>query len=336
MTTATNVEHAYASNQQIESKGYRLLRACGSGASSEVYEAEHVATGQRVALKLCHSAASGSSARVRFFSEAAILAELESPHIPRLLDEHCQLGFFVMELLEGDTLEVAADEPLAPARVAAIMAELALALEAVHERGIVHCDIKPENVLLARAADGSVQVKLVDFGIARCQAHESTTQGDWFGTPLYMCPEQAAGKGGQLDVTTDTWAYAMLAYRLVSGRHYYPIEALQRTLLRVAYDPVIAPSAIGCRVSPAFDAWFLRSCSRDPSQRFRSVREQSRALEEALSTSKQVRIEACDFRPSWICDGPDLRTARRNAPFGMIATLGLVSALAMSVYASWP
>lgn len=204
-------------------RGFRLLSEWGAGASAVVHEAEHLATGRRVALKRLHPHAS-SGARARLRTEAALLAELDSDHVVRLHEDHSLHGFFTMDLLEGETLDRMASEPLAPARVLEIVSPLARALEAVHSHGIVHCDLKPENVIVSEGMCGTLRVTMLDFGIARRERHGSGQSSERFGTPLYMSPEQAMGRLG-IERTSDVWSLGQLVYRLLAGRPLLPDRA---------------------------------------------------------------------------------------------------------------
>ena len=205
---------------------YRLLRELGRGASSVVYEAEHIALGRRVAIKVLAAEHTHSiEFATRFRREARTLSRLQHPHLVRVLDfgqaDDGRL-FCVMELLEGCTLAAMLDEegPVEVKHALRLVRQASLALQAAHDRGLVHRDIKPANLFLTRAG----RVKLIDFGLAK-QADELAEQRDagrdemgaltLFGTPEYMAPEQAAG--GLVDHRADIYALGCVAYELISG-----------------------------------------------------------------------------------------------------------------------
>ncbi|MCC6646114.1 MAG: serine/threonine protein kinase [Polyangiaceae bacterium] len=197
---------------------YELVRPLGEGGIGEVYEARHVELGAPRAVKVLRRGLSGQRAvRVRFAREARILAQLRHPHLVEVLD----LGesddgrpFLAMELLTGRTLRDVLHErgALRVDRAVEIAAAILSALSEVHAHGVVHRDVKPENVMLL-AGRG---VKLLDFGVARVEAgDELTAVGASVGTPRYMAPEQARGE--PVDPRADVWAVAALVWEMVAG-----------------------------------------------------------------------------------------------------------------------
>lgn len=272
---------------------YLPIRHIASGGMGAVYEVEHDKTGERLALKLLKGAteALDATALERFRREARVHALLKNEHIVRVIDADVapELGgapFLVMDLLEGDNLaDLAGDTPQPASRVVAWLYEIAGALDAAHAAGIVHRDLKPENLFLASRPDGSGIVKILDFGIAKTRDGDSgnrTSTGAVVGTPLYMAPEQAAAEHERLGAGTDIWSIGMIAFRLLTGRPYWSTGNVSMLLAELVSQPVRPPSAKVSRLTPAFDAWFLRSCAREPAERFASVGGQIAALAEAL------------------------------------------------------
>jgi len=282
---------------------YRPIRLLGKGGGGTVYEAEHLHTGARVALKLL-AGFEGASPEVvaRFRREARLAAAIDSEHVVRITDagtaeEMSGTPFLVMELMQGHTLEYEARELVAPARVVELLTQGARALERAHAAGIIHRDLKPENMFLTQREDGRPWVKLLDFGIAKNTTNPgpqgsagSTEQGTVLGTPIYMSPEQAQGQASLIDARTDTWALGMIAFRLLFGVPYFAPDHTLRLLHRVVFEPVQPPSELGFVATAAFDAWFLRSCGHDRAQRFVSPAEQIRQLGAALEGLAQVEI----------------------------------------------
>jgi serine/threonine-protein kinase len=152
--------------------------------------------------------------------------------------------------------------------------------------GIVHRDIKPENLFIHKREDGVEIVKLLDFGVAKMQEDfqdaTSTQAGTMLGTPYFMSPEQVRN----LPVTaqTDVWAVGMLAYRFLVGAHYWPSATTGELMGMILHERPTPPSvkAPNAHLPPAFDAWFMRSCDREPARRWVSVGEQVQALAEAF------------------------------------------------------
>jgi serine/threonine protein kinase len=281
---------------------YRPIRLLGRGGGGAVYEAEHLHTGAKVALKLLAGLEGASAEAVaRFRREARMAAAIDSEHVVRITDAGTadELGgtpFLVMELMHGRTLEQEAQKPIEPVRVLELLSQVARALERAHAAGIIHRDLKPDNMFVTQREDGRALVKLLDFGIAKNTggvpqgSGHGTEQGTVLGTPIYMSPEQAQGQATLIDARTDTWALGMIAFRLLFGLPYFAPDHTLRLLHRVVFEPVTPPSELGFVATPAFDAWFLRSCSHDRSLRFVSPAEQMRQLAEALGDLQQVEI----------------------------------------------
>jgi serine/threonine protein kinase len=282
---------------------YRPIRLLGRGGGGSVYEAEHLHTGAKVALKLLAGLEGASPEAVaRFRREARLAAAIDSEHVVRITDagtadELAGTPFLVMELMQGRTLEQEAQKPLEPARVIEFLSQVARALERAHAAGIIHRDLTPDNMFITQREDGRALVKLLDFGIAKNTSSavpqgsgHGTEQGTVLGTPIYMSPEQAQGQAALVDARTDTWALGMIAFRLLFGLPYFAPDHTLRLLHRVVFEPVTPPSELGFVATPAFDAWFLRSCSHDRSQRFTSPAEQMRELAVALGDLQQVEI----------------------------------------------
>lgn len=227
--------------KQVE--GFRILRCAGRGGMSVVYRAQEEATGELVALKMMsYRLIYDSGALARFKREAEILHGLDHENIARLkrLFPAYNTYFLVMEFCEGVDLRrwVSSRGPLAESQVRRILGQLARALEYVHQRGFVHRDLKPGNVMITRDGD----VKLTDFGIAVPEVvlddELATGRHTVLGTPAFMAPEQLAG--GPLDRRTDIYALACLAYELLTGRHLFTaknLHELARQKLRMQLPP---------------------------------------------------------------------------------------------------
>jgi serine/threonine-protein kinase len=289
-----------------------------------VFEVEHLGTGEFAALKLLHARA-GLDARAveRFRREARIAVRLKGEHVVRVLDADVadELGgapFLVMELLAGADLgAVAGNVPQPPALVVEWLRQAARGIDRAHALGVVHRDLKPENLFLTTSDAGAPLVKVLDFGIAKLMkedllgAHERgatpTATGAIFGTPLYMSPEQAVGEA--LGPSSDLWALAMVAYRLLAGEPYWRAASPAHVLAQIVYEPLRPPSACGRDLGDAFDRWFLRSCRRAPGSRWPSAGAQIEALGEALEGRRALPPRASD-----VGDGPTAPRVPRDAP----------------------
>jgi eukaryotic-like serine/threonine-protein kinase len=270
---------------------YRVLRELGRGGMGQLYVVEHVHTGEQLALKVLAFHGSTSAVAIeRFKREARAPVKIKSEHVVRVIDadvapELDGRPFLVMELLEGSDLEqFAGGTPQPFESVLAWLRQIAVGLDKAHALGIVHRDLKPENLFLTRRDDGSELVKILDFGIAKLVAtsKDMTEAGTMLGTPGYMSPEQARGDLDQLGPASDVWALGLIAYRLLSGRHYWTGENAALVIAQIVYERIRPPSEVGLPLGPAFDAWFLRSCERDSGRRFASASEQAEGLAACL------------------------------------------------------
>ncbi len=229
---------------------YRLLTELGEGGMGAVWLANYEALDMEVAIKVIRSEvkeAAGKGANERLIREARAAARLGHPAIVRITDfgETPQGDpFLVMELLEGEDLASALERRgrIDAVRTVRIMLPIAHAMAAAHDKGIVHRDIKPENIFFAQLEDGSVQPKLIDFGVAKSelQARERITMaGALLGSPGYMSPE--AARGDEADARSDIWSFCVVLYEMMSGRLPFQgknYHALLRSIIEDDVQPV--------------------------------------------------------------------------------------------------
>jgi serine/threonine-protein kinase len=280
---------------------YRVERQLGQGGMGSVYLVRHVRTQERLALKVLHaSIAADPKALERFRAEAQAPARIDSDQVARVVDadvapELDGAPFLVMEYLRGRDLGQLLVERgrLAAPEVVDLLGQAARALDKAHALGIVHRDLKPENLFLAERDDGTTSLKVLDFGVAKLMAAGGgITTGQVLGTPLYMAPEQLT-HNALVGPRTDVWAVGLIAFRLLTGRYYWAFTTLEELLALVTTAPMSPPSAAGAALGPAFDAWFLRCCTRSIDQRFASVGEAVAALGQALGVrSDASRVDA--------------------------------------------
>jgi eukaryotic-like serine/threonine-protein kinase len=271
---------------QVLSGKYRLDRELGRGGMGSVWLAQHLTLHSPVAIKLIDATiATNPEALSRFLREAQAAASLRSPHVVQILDHGVDNGvpFIVMELLDGESLAARIERVsrLSPQDTARIMTQVGRAMTKAHEAGVVHRDLKPDNIFLVRNDEEEI-AKVLDFGIAKANTlgvasvSSATRTGSVLGTPYYMSPEQAEGAKG-VDHRTDIWAMGVIACECLTGLRPFDAETLGAMLLAICAREMPVPSRLG-PVPPAFDAWFARACSRDVNQRFSTAKEAAHEL----------------------------------------------------------
>ena len=330
---------------------YRLLRCLGSGGFGAVYEAEDATVGLRVAIKLLNrSALADARTRERFLQEARMIAQLRSPHVVVLHDYAVTprgMPYLVMELLRGKPLSHDMMRGvLSPRRSLQIMAQVCAALGEAHALGIVHRDIKPDNILLlpgrpraarpAQPLDGSGLfplpssapdfddsptdfVKVVDFGVARLCGPE-TRASDILGTPAYIAPETLASE--PVDGRCDLYAVGMLLWQMIVGDLPFPGQNQAVMMKSHLEAPRRWPRLVNPRVRlpEALEVLMTRLIARHPSERPASAYQVRAELEAILASTQapeQVPVRPLreasppNFGPSW--DAPIAPAASQSA-----------------------
>ena len=253
--------------------GHEVVRHLAAGGTSRVYEAMSLDTGERVAIKLIGDDANRSSIE-RFRQECRVLARLDHPGIVRLLETGTTVEgqvFLVMEFIEGHCIDAWSRQPgrSMHERVKAVMQVLA-ALRHAHAAGVVHRDLKPQNILV----EDSGRVRLVDFGVARLtqdgqRTGVHTQTGNLVGTFAYMSPEQADGSPDRIGPSTDLYQVGVVLYEMLSGRLPYAVESrgTMALLKAVLFDPRIPLRAVAPDCPAALDVLLSRVLSLDPVDR---------------------------------------------------------------------
>jgi hypothetical protein len=274
-------------NSLVLDERFRVLGHLGGGGMGEVYLAEQVSLGRKVALKvLRREVGQQPGMSERFRREARLLSSVEHPAVVRVIDfgQSEEGTCLVMELAEGETLLQALEAgPMDPERGRRVLVQLAEGLAAIHEKGIIHRDLKPENVVLTPGPRGE-QARLLDFGIARLVEPDPDSRGlsqvgVVLGTPEYLSPEQAMGQ--PLDGRSDVYSLGVLAYRMLTGQLPFQgpnardfllqhVSAAPRPLLQLA--PQVASQ-------PELSAVVMRALAKDPKARPQSAQELVHALE---------------------------------------------------------
>ncbi|MDH5671841.1 MAG: protein kinase [Myxococcales bacterium] len=275
---------------------YVLERLLGSGGMGAVYAAEHHFTKRRVAVKLMHpSFARSTQAAERFVREARAPSTIGHGGIVEVLDGGYDTDgslYLVLELLEGETLGDRLDRgPLPPAELGALSVPLLEALEAAHQAGFVHRDIKPDNIFLPSGDGVKHRVKLLDFGVAGLlNDGESnpnlTRQGAVLGTPLYMSPEQARGQ--RVDARSDIWAVGAVMYRALTGRPPFDGDSVQALIISIATEEHSPLSTVRPDLPARLVTIVERAMKKDLERRWQSAGLMAEALRSALTPTRGV------------------------------------------------
>jgi serine/threonine protein kinase len=330
---------------------YEIRGELGRGTMGVVYEAEDPALGRRVAVKtiqvpLAASKREREDYEKRFLAEARIAARLSHAGIVVVHDvgrdaEH-DILYIALEHLQGRTLaEVAADGPLDWRETLRIVGRLAEAVRYAHAQGVVHRDIKPANIMLV----ASGEPKIMDFGIAKLEAGQLTSTGQFFGTPLYMSPEQALGQ--PVDGRTDLFSLGSVAYLLLSGRPPFEAANVPGILSRVAYQHPKPLEDIVPGLPDDVDYVVTRAMTKSPSDRYPDGKTMAEDIDDILAGrpprhrggwtpppvgTGTVASARGDDLPELALDPVDERRPRRPRRRGrttvtLLALLGAVSAV---------
>jgi serine/threonine protein kinase len=296
---------------------YRILRRIASGGMGDVFEAIHIETDRKCALKIMlpHMFTS-ERLRQRFRQEARIVANIDSEFIVTVfdagIDEATDMPFLVMELLRGEELKQRLHRlgPFSPADVVTYLYQTALALAKTHKASIIHRDLKPDNLFLTEREDGSPRIKVLDFGIAKILAGDGTqsdTTHEMMGTPHYMAPEQFRVDPG-ISSAADIYSLGMIAYTLLVGAPYWKeeIAASSNVLVFFAAYAMHGPNEpatvrarrFGVPLPPAFDAWFSRATAVFPEDRYPSALTAVRALADSLGVPRPGEAPSPTARPA--------------------------------------
>ena len=278
---------------------FRIVRSLGRGGMGEVYEAVDQELSERVAVKTIRpEIAADPTALARFRQEMQLARRITHPNICRLFDLHRSsdpsggpLAFLTMELLEGVTLagRLACEGRLSTAAALPIAQQLADALTAAHQAGVIHRDFKSANVMLVPSPDAPPRTVVMDFGLAQSVAMDDSTvsaltRRGMAGTPDYMAPEQL--EGGLVSEATDIYAFGVVLYEMVTGTKPFSGDSPLAVALQRLRREAPPPRSHVPDLDPAWDAAILRCLERDPRARFSSASQ----IPIALTSRRRVRI----------------------------------------------
>lgn len=294
--------------------GYEIVGELGRGGMGIVYRARHRRLKRFVAIKMIQPDRRPSTRELaRFRCESEAIARLHHPNIVQIFEVGEENGspYLALELAEGGTLQQRLqDLPYEPRAAAGLIEFLARALQHAHENHIVHCDLKPANVLFV--GDGTP--KITDFGLAKLlkregdEPRDATRPGDPAGTPRYMSPEQASGQSGKVGPTTDVYGLGTLLYEAMTGRAPFVAPGVVETLDKIRNEEPLPPRRLQKNIPRDLETICLKCLQKDPVKRYHSARELAEDLERFL---KSEPIEArrtplleqgwmwCKRHPAW-------------------------------------
>ena len=270
---------------------YEILQKLGEGGMGVVYKAMQTSVERIVALKILHPHMTGNEeALKRFQREAKTTSKLRQANAIHIYDFGVEgsLSFLVMEYIEGESLDdvIRKSGALELPRVANIVRQVCYALAEAHDLGIVHRDLKPSNIYLSRKRDGSEEVKVLDFGIAKVLGEQQgmtrlTQTGMIIGTPQYMSPEQVEGL--PLDHRSDVYSLGIIMYELLTGETPFQADTPFKLLMKHVKEKPVPPRKFrpNLAIPEAVEKIVLKALEKDPAKRFQSISELQQSLEAA-------------------------------------------------------
>ncbi|WP_437281484.1 protein kinase [Sorangium sp. So ce375] len=323
---------------QVINNKYRLVRLIGDGGMGSVYEARHEVLGTTVALKFLHPELSRRSGLVqRFLQEARVSAQIQSAHVVRVSDVDqtaSGLAFIVMEYLEGKTLQTLYEElyragvRLGYPDALEYAMQMLEGVEAAHRAGVVHRDLKPDNVIITKTAKGEPLIKLLDFGIAKLKVTGEldrglTRPGVIMGTPEYMAPEQAYS-ADSVDARADIFSLGVIIFEMLAGRR--PVGGDEPQQIAGAYlsGQISRLSDLAPELAPGLCAAVHRAMAASPPDRFATTAEFRSALEPFARAARA---------PSALTPAPSEVSLARSSGAALPAALAAPAMLAHSAAA---
>ena len=292
-----------AEGDLVDSK-YRIVRFIGRGAWATVYEGVNARIGRRVAIKVLSEEAIHKAGVIeRFEREAQAATRIDSEHVVHVFD----LGvlpdgrpYIVMELLEGEDLahQIASHAPLPERRVVFYAIQALRGLSDAHSAGVMHRDIKPDNIVLVRTKQGDEVVKIVDFGISKlhsgAQVTNMTQTNAVLGSPVYMSPEQCRS-ARHMDHRSDIYSLGVVLFELLTGQLPHSADTFNELMFKIALEDAKSPSVFRPDLDPELAAIVVKALARDVNARFQSAVEFEDALV-AWSKKRGLLAESWDAR----------------------------------------
>ena len=321
---------------------YTVRHKLAVGGTGSVYIAEHPWIGKRVALKVLHVELAARPDIVgRFFNEARAVNDIQHPNIVDIIDfgvieasnpNEAAVVYLLMEYLDGENLGrlLRREAPLPAARAVTIGLQIADALAASHHKGVVHRDLKPDNVMLVQRGRERDFVKILDFGIAKLTVNATGSQrtqtGVVIGTPQYMSPEQCEGLS-TVDHRTDIYALGIVLYEMLTGRVPFRGEGFAEVLVQQMAHAPVPLSAIAPGIPPHVERAVLHALAKRPEDRFQRITDFAHALQDpqpAMATQGSV-VSALPGAPGAVRESSVVSAL--PGPPGAVRESSVVSAL---------
>ncbi|HEX7603885.1 MAG TPA: serine/threonine-protein kinase, partial [Polyangiaceae bacterium] len=327
---------------------YLIKRLVGRGGMGAVFEGTHTEIGKRVAIKIIEPQHAGSEeVASRFRREARAASAVESDAIVQVFDvgQDPAVGLFmVMEFLNGEDLStrLERERKLAPEVVVALGLQASRALAKAHAAGVVHRDLKPANVFLCATEDGSLKIKIVDFGISKlvqseaspdASAHKTLTRtGTVIGTPQYMSPEQAQGL--PVDARTDVWSLGAVLYEALAGVGAFPeMPTYEQTIIKIVTGQPKPLGEIAPWVSPELAEVVHASLTHDPEKRLPDCATFAQKLGELQKRASSAQIVVAQLTEHEVASAT-IRGATPATPPSLGGAPGTVAGVSMSAAAN--
>ena len=308
---------------------YELLGEIARGGMGVVYRARQTSLNRIVAVKMILAGQLAAEADVkRFRTESEAAANLQHPNIVAIheVGEHDGRHYFSMDYVEGTNLaELVREGPLAAGKAASLVKTIAEAIHYAHQRGTLHRDLKPQNVLI----DAVGQPRITDFGLAKLTKQDSgvTQTGTVMGSPSYMPPEQASGRHDQVGPASDVYSIGAIFYQLLTGRAPFRAETPLATLQLLLNEEPVRPSRLNPRTPPDLETICLKCLEKRPERRYHSARELAEEVGRFLDESPILARPPHRLRKawSWAVRNPWVLTG--SASFLLLGLIGLAYGL---------
>lgn len=316
------------SAQQNISKGfilderYEVLEALGQGGMAYVYLAQDLRSGRKVALKLMRDELSGDQEFIRrFATEARAAASLDHPNIVQVLDygQDGEVRYIVQEFVEGTNLKelILDNGPLTWDVAVPLMIQIGLGLEHAHRRGIIHRDMKPQNVLITP----DMTAKVTDFGIARAAIANTITLtgGMAFGSVHYFSPEQA--RGGKVTEASDLYSLGLMLYEMLTGCLPFDGESSVAVAIKQLQEMPARPSKLNPAIPAGLEAIIFKAIQKSPERRYQSAREFVNELDRFMVNPRAFQASYPAQTQNWSSSSAALTTDKTDANYNKIEEL---------------